>query len=267
MATLGRFQSFATDDAGNVLTSPSVDVVIESSGLHASLFSDRAGATPIANPFTGASDGLCAFHVIGGAYKVTITKGAVTRTFRYVGVGTASEHDTNVDATNNTVPPTDDGASLGTTALKFADLFLANGATINFNSGNVVLTHSTGLLTLAGSLTLSGGSLSSRIKPRLSSAASGDISPDISATDMYIRTALSAAIAINAPIGTPVNGERLTFRFKDNGTARALTWNGIFRALNVTIPTTTVISKTLYVAAIYNSDDTKWDVVAVNNEA
>jgi hypothetical protein len=35
----------------------------------------------------------------------------------------------------------------------------------------------------------------------------------------------------------------------------------------VTLPTTTVISKTLYLGMIYNSTDTKWDVVAVAQEA
>ena len=53
-------------------------------------------------------------------------------------------------------PDTDDGAALGTTALKWSDLFLAPGAVINFNSGNVTLTHSTGTLTLNNLLTLSG---------------------------------------------------------------------------------------------------------------
>ena len=50
-------------------------------------------------------------------------------------------------------PVTDDGDSLGTTALKWADVFLASGGVINFNNGNVTLTHS------AANLTLSGGNL------------------------------------------------------------------------------------------------------------
>jgi hypothetical protein len=47
-------------------------------------------------------------------------------------------------------PVSDDGDSLGTTALKWADLFLASGGVINFNNGNVTLTHSAANLTLAG---------------------------------------------------------------------------------------------------------------------
>jgi hypothetical protein len=47
-------------------------------------------------------------------------------------------------------PSSNDGISLGTTALKFSDLFLASGAVINFNSGDVTLTHSADTLTLGG---------------------------------------------------------------------------------------------------------------------
>lgn len=47
-------------------------------------------------------------------------------------------------------PAANDGAALGTTALKFADLFLADGAVINFNSGDVTVTHATNTLSFAG---------------------------------------------------------------------------------------------------------------------
>jgi len=47
-------------------------------------------------------------------------------------------------------PATTDKAALGTTALMFSDLFLASGAVINFNNGDVTLTHSANLLTIAG---------------------------------------------------------------------------------------------------------------------
>jgi hypothetical protein len=45
-------------------------------------------------------------------------------------------------------PTTDDVAALGTTLLGFSDLFLASGATVNFAATDVVLTHSTGILTM-----------------------------------------------------------------------------------------------------------------------
>jgi len=47
-------------------------------------------------------------------------------------------------------PATTDKAALGTTALMFSDLFLASGAVINFDNGDVTLTHASNALALAG---------------------------------------------------------------------------------------------------------------------
>lgn len=83
----------------------------------------------------------------------------------------------------------------------------------------------------------------------------------------YQITAQAAALVVAAPTGTPINGQSMRFRFKDNGTARAISWNAIYRAIGVTLPTTTVVNKTMYVSCVYNSADTRWDVLAVGQEA
>lgn len=98
-------------------------------------------------------------------------------------------------------------------------------------------------------------------------ASAASITPDVSLYDQYTLTAQAAALTVNAPTGTPTNGQKLMFRFKDNGTLRSITWDAAFRALGATIPTSTTASKTLYVGCIYNSTDSKWDMVAVNIEA
>lgn len=85
--------------------------------------------------------------------------------------------------------------------------------------------------------------------------------------DLGVITAQAAALTIAAPTGTPIQGQKLILRIKDNGTARGITWNAIFRVIGTTLPTTTTINKTTYVGCIYNSTDTKWDVVVVNTEA
>lgn len=120
------------------------------------------------------------------------------------------------------------------------------------------------MATLTGTQTLS----SKRINPRSTTAATASsLTADVAASDFYAYTALASALTINAPTGTPVAGQRLMFRLKDNGTGRALTWNGIFRAVGVTIPTTTVAAKVTYVSCIYNNSETKWDVIDVKTEA
>jgi hypothetical protein len=89
--------------------------------------------------------------------------------------------------------------------------------------------------------------------------------------DTYITTAQAEALTINADAGTPSDGQKIIFRFKDNGTARALTFTtGVskgFRAIGTTLPTTTTANKVLYVGCIYNAGDSRWDVIATGEEA
>lgn len=108
-----------------------------------------------------------------------------------------------------------------------------------------------------------------RITPRSGTAAStATLTLDSDAYDIYTLTAQAEALSIANPSGTPTNGQKIIVRIKDNGTARAITWSGSYwRAIGITLPTTTVISKTVYVGAIWNSTDSKWDVIALAQEA
>jgi hypothetical protein len=93
------------------------------------------------------------------------------------------------------------------------------------------------------------------------------LTPVISSAGTWHVTALATSLTIAAPTGTANNGERLIIRIKDNGTPQSLTFNGIYRAGgDVLLPAITVANKTLYLGFIYNSTDTKWDLIAkVNN--
>lgn len=88
--------------------------------------------------------------------------------------------------------------------------------------------------------------------------------------DQFAFTALANNLTINADSGSPVDGQRVAFRFKPN-TAVTLTWttgtSKSFRVVgNLVLPTSLVSGKTSYVGCIYNSADTRWDVVAVTTE-
>lgn len=85
--------------------------------------------------------------------------------------------------------------------------------------------------------------------------------------DEVIVTAQAAALALANPTGTAIDGLGIVIRIKDNGTARAITFDTQYRAIGVTLPTTTVISKVLYIGMIYNATETKWDVVSVAQQA
>jgi hypothetical protein len=84
---------------------------------------------------------------------------------------------------------------------------------------------------------------------------------------MYAFTALATTLTINAPTGTPVDGDKLTFRILDNGAPQTLSWNATYTAIGVTLPTTTTAGKTTYVGCIYNANNIRWDVIAVSTQA
>tara|TARA_Y100000034_G_scaffold42092_1_gene51659 strand:- start:682 stop:1989 length:1308 start_codon:yes stop_codon:yes gene_type:complete len=62
-------------------------------------------------------------------------------------IGGTSE--VNITATD-TAPSTSDGNALGTSSLMWSDLFLASGGVVNFNNGDITLTHSANDLAFAG---------------------------------------------------------------------------------------------------------------------
>jgi hypothetical protein len=107
-----------------------------------------------------------------------------------------------------------------------------------------------------------------RITPRVTSVTSSATpGPSADSDDQYQLTALAVNAVFAAPTGTPTDGQPLIIRIKDAGTARTLTWNAIYRAIGVTLPSQTVVSKTMYVGMRYNAADTKWDTLAVSVEA
>lgn len=161
-------------------------------------------------------------------------------------------------------------------------LFRAAADVIGFSAGGTERARvDTAGLTVTGAINVSGVAVptisstatltNKRVNPRVVTAGTttGSMTPTGDTADQYVMTGLTGAITIAVPSGTPVNGQKLTLRILDNGTARAITWTtsaGGFRAINAALPTTTVISKVLYVGCIYNSTAALWDVVAVSQQ-
>lgn len=106
-----------------------------------------------------------------------------------------------------------------------------------------------------------------RVTKRVVTTTTGTtITPTGDTADDYCVTALGSGATIAAPSGTPTHGQVLVLRLKDDGTGRALTWNSIYRAIGVDLPSTTVANKTMYIGIKYNLTDTKWDVLSVNEQ-
>jgi len=110
-----------------------------------------------------------------------------------------------------------------------------------------------------------------RIDPRVvSTTTATTLTPSVATADIYAYTALASALTINAPTGTPVDGDKLLFRILDNGTTRVITWNATFTSMVGTVFTnsfSTTASKTSYIGCVYNASGTpRWDVIAVTTQ-
>jgi hypothetical protein len=141
----------------------------------------------------------------------------------------------------------------------------AGKMTIGGADGNVIVDDAAG-----ETVTISKWVSTARAPSIQSVASSATVTPTF-ADDQVNITAQAAALNLANPTGTAVDGWGIAIRIKDNGTARAISYNGgsgsQYRAIGVTLPTTTAISKTLYLGMVFNNADTKWDVVAVAQEA
>jgi len=144
--------------------------------------------------------------------------------------------------TTTTQSPLDNSTKIGTTA--YTDL-----AIIADRSASVTLTNHR---------------ITYRTNTQTSYTTSVTLNSDL--FDVQIITALTGALLFNAPSGTPTECQMLLLRVKDNGTARALTWNSIFRSGTAfSLPTTTTLGKWIYIELLYNLTDTKWDCVGVSD--
>lgn len=108
--------------------------------------------------------------------------------------------------TANLLPYTNDGVSLGVSGTAWSDLFLASGGVINFNAGDVTLTHSANTLTMAGaSLGYSfDGTVSGTVGSYTSVASTGTVSGTVGS-----YTTVSASGTMSASGYTAVQGINL----------------------------------------------------------
>jgi hypothetical protein len=88
-------------------------------------------------------------------------------------------------------PITTDTAVLGSASLMWSDLFLASGAVINFNNGNVALTHTAGILTMtAGELRITSANV----------GTNADSVPTLSSTSTFTNKTFAASSDVLGPV-------------------------------------------------------------------
>ena len=104
---------------------------------------------------------------------------------------------------SNLAPASNDGSAIGVSGTAWSDVFLASGAVVNFNAGDVTLTHSSNTLTVAG------GTLATAALTASTITASGIVKTDdttdaTSTTDGSLQTDGGLSVAKDAVIGDDV---------------------------------------------------------------
>jgi hypothetical protein len=103
--------------------------------------------------------------------------------------------------------------------------------------------------------------------PRIQSIISSAIVTPTNLNDEVVITAQAVGLTLANPTGIGLQGQSIIIRIKDNGTAQTINYDTQYRAIGVSLPTTTVANKTVYLGFIYNSTDSKWDCLGVSQEA
>lgn len=101
----------------------------------------------------------------------------------------------------NARPVTNDGGALGTSSFSWSDLFLALGSVINWNAGDLTLTHSADTLTLAGgTLVLPASGLQIGSSNPFSDSAGTLTFQNVDAIDATTETTFEGALDISGDV-------------------------------------------------------------------
>lgn len=137
----------------------------------------------------------------------------------------------------------------------------STGGTFDVLFNTVTGLTSTGNISVGGDIVITGS-----VIPNVSLTDTTSAITPTYGTDLIHITGLTSGLTINAPTGSWPDGKDLTIRIKDNGVARTISWNVIYRSIGVTLPNITVPTKTTYVGIIYNKTDNKFDVIGSTTE-
>jgi len=184
-------------------------------------------------------------NVSGGTTGLTTSGGPVTTTgtITLAGVLSPANGGTGVNNVSNTLTLT--------------------GNLVTSGGYNITLTG-----TGATNITLPTSGTLATLLPRVvntATATSITINGDTTDVATMANTQTAGTFTVNAPSGTPANGQKLIFRLSSTA-VQTFSWNAIFQgSSDVALPTVSSSGgKYDYMGFIYNSTATKWQMVASN---
>lgn len=119
----------------------------------------------------------------------------------------------------------------------------------------------------SGVLAIEGARISTTKTRTQTVSSAATVTADADNDETVLITAQAVGLTLANPTGTPNEDQKMQYRIKDNGSAQTITFGAQFRAIGVTLPTTTVAGKYTRLGCIWNATDSKWDVVVVSQEA
>jgi len=98
----------------------------------------------------------------------------------------------------------------------------------------------------------------------MADAAAVTPTSDTADINTFVSTQVAGTLTVNAPSGTPTDGQKLVLRLKSTN-AQTYSFNATYAfSTTVTAPTTLAAGKTDYLGLMWDATNTKWDVVAVD---
>ena len=241
----------------------------------------QAGFTPISLYYSTTASSLPVnTDLVNGELAINITDGKLFYKDNTGAVQTIASKSGNVNVSSITFGTTGLTPSTASTGvISVAGILVgANGGTGVNNSGKTITLggnfatsgayNFTGTLTANTAVTFPTSGTLATILPRVvntATASSITINGDTTDIATMANTELVGTFTINAPSGTPTNGQKLIFRLSSTA-VQTFSWNAIFQG-STDVPLPTVSSsggKYDYMGFIYNSINSKWQMVASN---
>jgi hypothetical protein len=254
------FQSFSVIGNGNTTYYAIVDSTTGAWEVGIGTYT-ASGTTLSRDTVLSSSNSGSLVNFAAGTKDVIVTQPS-ERAVYVVGSSVVAENSATVPnalLANSTIS----GVSLGSNLNALTIGTGLSGTSYNGSAGVTVAIDST-VATLSGTQTLTNKNIQARVVV-IADATSITINADTTDIATQANTQSAGTLTVNAPTGTPFNGQKLILRLLSSN-VQTFSWNSVFQgSTDVTLPTASSgSSKYDYMGFIYNSTATKWQLVAKN---